>query len=396
MKTTTSIDQAHVYTDLAALQKLKGPGIERHQAIEGVARQFESMMVNLMMKSMRQANSVFAEGNMFHEPASELYQEMLDHQLSLTMTRQKGIGLADMLVKQLTRRESGESVPVLYQTLSDYPRTGQAAPVTGTLSPELEGELSREEVETLGQVAFYAEQMTAQRQENESDGQSLSAGNVVGATGSSALTEIPETFESPEAFIAALMPAAEKVAAEMGVDPRVLLAQSALETGWGQHMIREQDRHSYNLFGIKADQRWEGEVMWTDTTEYRDGVAMKERAGFRAYGSYEESFNDYLRFLRENPRYEEALGLAKNPEMYTQALQDAGYATDPRYADKINRIVKGSWFDGLTTGIEEPMSRDGLQDVERPVPDNGREQNQSEARQDDAQYSGASGGSKRI
>ncbi|OZG73853.1 flagellar rod assembly protein/muramidase FlgJ [Hahella sp. CCB-MM4] len=343
MKTSTPLDQAHVYTDLTALQKLKGPGIDRSQAIEGVARQFESMMVNLMLKSMRQANSVFAEGNMFHEPATEVYQDMLDHQLSLTMTRDKGMGLADMLVKQLTRRESGESVPALYKSLADYPRSQAVMPKLlpsvdqGEESSEL-GSLTEEEVETLEQVAYYAEQLGGSNEVAEAASDNVSdEGGLVSPQS--------EGFESPQDFIATLMPIAQKVAKEMGVDPRVLLAQSALETGWGQHMIQDGEQASFNLFGIKADQRWDGNVVWTNTTEYRDGVAMKERAGFRAYNSYEESFTDYLRFLKGNPRYEEALKLAESPEMYTEALQKAGYATDPQYADKINRIIRSGWFE---------------------------------------------------
>ncbi len=366
MKTSTTLDQAHVYTDLAALQKLKGPGIDRSQAIEGVARQFESMMVNLMLKSMRQANSVFAEGNMFHEPATELYQEMLDHQLSLTMTREKGMGLAEMLVKQLTRRESGESVPALYKSLEDYPRSQAVmskvtVPAGQDFDASEPAELTEEEVGVLEQVAYYAEQLGAVEAATEEISEVKGAPDV-----------LPQSFESPEEFIARLMPVAEKVAAEMGVDPRVLLAQSALETGWGRHMIQDGERVSFNLFGIKADQRWDGDVVWTNTTEYRGGVAMKERAGFRAYNSYEESFADYLQFLKGNPRYEKALNLAKSPELYTEALQKAGYATDPQYAEKINRIINGGWFDAVESDKEtESTSGKGLPagDIEARITD---------------------------
>ena len=97
--------------------------------------------------------------------------------------------------------------------------------------------------------------------------------------------------------------------------------------------------NSFNLFGIKADASWQGPKVWVDTLEYRDGVAVRERAAFRAYGSYEESFADYARFIREQPRYQEALRQAGTPRGYIQALQQAGYATDPNYASKLERVI---------------------------------------------------------
>ena len=355
----TPLDQANVYTDLAALQKLKAPSLDRGQAIEGVAKQFESMMVNLMLKSMRQANEVFAEGNLFHDSGSEFYQDMLDNQMSLTMSQKRGMGLADMLVKQLSRREEGAVTPGLYQSINEYPRNGSVARSSAdkALNPmSSAADLSDEEAELLRDVAFYAEQMGSGRKAAAVGG-SAEVVDQVAATSASESSDFGSAvessvalsasadFSSPEAFIRTLMPAAERVAEKMGVDPRLLLAQSALETGWGRHMIEDKGQPSFNLFGIKADERWSGDVAWTDTTEYRGGVALKERAGFRAYQDFEESFTDYLNFLKTNPRYSEALNVADDPERYTEELQKAGYATDPAYAEKINRIMQGGWFD---------------------------------------------------
>ena len=149
-------------------------------------------------------------------------------------------------------------------------------------------------------------------------------------------------FSSSEAFSQQLYPAARQAASMLGVDPRLLLSQAALETGWGQRMISgNRGENSFNLFGIKADASWQGPKVWVDTLEYRDGVAVRERAAFRAYGSYEESFADYARFIREQPRYQEALRQAGTPRGYIQALQQAGYATDPDYARKVMAIYRG-------------------------------------------------------
>ena len=137
-----------------------------------------------------------------------------------------------------------------------------------------------------------------------------------------------------------LAPYAEKAAERLGVDAKALLAQAALETGWGKAVICHPDgTSSNNLFNIKADGRWDGERVAKQTLEYRQGVAAKEMAQFRSYSSLEESFNDYADFLTGSPRYADALKQGGDSAAYVEALQEAGYATDPAYAEKIKRIM---------------------------------------------------------
>ncbi|KKM66157.1 hypothetical protein LCGC14_1483980, partial [marine sediment metagenome] len=151
---------------------------------------------------------------------------------------------------------------------------------------------------------------------------------------------MPEQFDSPEHFVSTLLPVAEKISADTGIDPKLMVAQAALETGWGRHMIQgDGSQPSYNLFGIKADSRWQGDTVTITTTEFREGVPMKERADFRAYQDYESSFRDYVAFLESNPRYRDVLASADQPDVFARKLQEAGYATDPQYGDKINRIM---------------------------------------------------------
>ena len=139
-----------------------------------------------------------------------------------------------------------------------------------------------------------------------------------------------------------LWPHASEAAARLGLPPEALLAQAALETGWGRHVIRRADGgSSHNLFGIKADGRWQGERASTQTLEYVDGVAVRVRDHFRAYASHADSFNDYVDFLQRNPRYRDALQRTGDAAAYFSALQAAGYATDPAYATKIQRILDG-------------------------------------------------------
>lgn len=150
---------------------------------------------------------------------------------------------------------------------------------------------------------------------------------------------------NPQAFIEDLWPFASKAAEELGVDPEVLLAQSALETGWGQKVITdEQGLSSLNLFGIKADGRWQGDHATVTTLEFRDGVAQQERASFRSYPSRADSMSDYVDFIKNGSRYALALANASDAGSYLNALQQAGYATDPAYARKISGIMSDDAF----------------------------------------------------
>jgi len=150
-----------------------------------------------------------------------------------------------------------------------------------------------------------------------------------------------QSIDSPQEFVRRLYPLAERAAERIGVDPRMLLAQSALETGWGRRMIAKPDGAStHNLFGIKADERWSGARASVNTTEYEDGVVRMEKAAFRSYDSYEDSFNDYVDFLEGNPRYREALDNSHDAESFARHLQEAGYATDPVYARKLTRVMQ--------------------------------------------------------
>ena len=132
------------------------------------------------------------------------------------------------------------------------------------------------------------------------------------------------------------------MAKELGVSPKILVAQSALETGWGQKPILTADgENSHNLFGIKADRRWNGQATSVGTLEYREGIAKKEQANFRVYGSIKESLQDYVQFLKQSPRYQQALESASDPSSFAHSLMDSGYATDPKYAEKIMGIFDG-------------------------------------------------------
>jgi flagellar protein FlgJ len=149
-------------------------------------------------------------------------------------------------------------------------------------------------------------------------------------------------WQSPEQFVADIWPQAQKVASALGVSPALLVAQSALETGWGKHTMKFEDgRNSYNLFGIKAGADWKGAVLNRSSLEYRNGVLHNEFAQFRAYASPADSLADYVNFIHSSPRYRHALEQAGNDQAYIREIQNAGYATDPQYASKVIGILEG-------------------------------------------------------
>jgi flagellar protein FlgJ len=288
-----------VYTDFRGLAELRrranvDSSDDRSGTLREVAQQFEALFVNMMLQSMRDAS--LANG-MLDNDQSEQYQSMFDQQMALELTKGRGLGLADMLVRQLggdvesfVNRSPATAVPLRTQP-------GQPpipVPVLESADPSSSQKLADWRPAT-------------QRQ-----------------------------------FVADLWPHAQQAAKALATEPEVLLAQAALETGWGQHVIpRANGSSSHNLFGIKADPQWTGEHAVVSTIEFDRGVMRREQARFRAYDSPAASFQDYVEFLKENPRYISMLKKPHDAQAYVQALQQSGYATDPEYAAKIIGILNG-------------------------------------------------------
>jgi len=319
-----SLQKAQVYNDFEGLNALKTQArTDKKGALIEVAKQFEGLFLSEMVKSMRKAGDVFAEGNLLNSKQSEFYREMFDDQLSLTLSQKQGTGLAEALVRQLSRQipgmnEEGNPMAAHKSDLNDYDRS---LPVLSKRLPDQVKEVNRV------------------------------AESVSSSAPDPAPEALPERFESPQDFVRQLLPLAERAAESSGINPRVMIAQAALETGWGRHMIKgEADSPSFNLFGIKADQRWSGESVDIATTEFREGVPLSERASFRAYPDYESSFRDYVSFLESNPRYKHVLEAADDPDQFARGLQEAGYATDPDYGEKIRRILNTDTMGVLSMG----------------------------------------------
>ena len=323
-------NMADVYTDFQGLMRLKvEAGKKTPEAIRETARQFEAIFVQSMLKAMRDASP--GEG-MGESNQTEFYRDMHDQQMALHMVKGRGLGIADMLVTSLGGDvDANESQPEPVSDVSSLLQSVRSAFGAGQVQPLI----SRSNT---GSIVPLDDTGSVQALFKSPD---MASSKLVGIKADNADWN-PQT---PEDFIRELLPHARKGAEELGVHPGVLIAQAALETGWGQKVIHHADgRSSFNLFGIKADTSWSGDKVNVATLEYENGIAEKRRAAFRSYDSLESAVSGYVEFLRSNPRYQNALEQAADPKAYLTELKAAGYATDPAYIDKITAIMNGSSF----------------------------------------------------
>ncbi len=325
-----------IYTDVNGLQNLKAGAGDEREKLKQIAQQFEAMMMQMMLKSMRQANAVFAEGNPLGSSEQDFYQEMFDQQIGVSLSGSgRGMGIADALVRQLQSRYPSASDGI---AKADAKRgdEGYAVPARSAI---------RAAVESAAAAGALDESFDAQQFWETLESAALDVADT--RTFPAQTRPLPDFDGTPATFVNALLPLAERVGAQLGVDSRLLLAQAALETGWGQKLITRGDgSSSYNFFNIKASSNWQGDVATVPTVEYRNGVAVRERAAFRAYESPEQSFSDYAQLIANSPRYRQALAQADNPRAYIQALGRAGYATDPSYAEKVLQVMNGRHMSG--------------------------------------------------
>ena len=263
---------ANDFKQFAALRR--GAEANSPATLRAAAKQFESLFTKMMLQSMRKAS--FGDP-LFGSDQGDMYQDMADDQLAVQMSQGKGLGLADMLIRQLSH---GTAV----------------SPAPGSASPDAKA-----------------------------------------------------TPEERAKFVSQLMPQATEAARELGVDPRSLIAQAALETGWGKS---QPGGDSNNFFGVKAGAGWDGASRLASTQEFESGVGSSVDARFRAYGSASESVNDYVHVIRDNPRYAAALNTGDNVQAFAAALQQGGYATDPEYARKLVAVAAQLKLDAPVTSLK--------------------------------------------
>lgn len=330
-----NVDQARIYTDFNGLAKLKQGARENSpEATKEVAKQFESLFLNMVMKSMRQAK--LADG-MLDNQQTAFYQDMYDQQMALQLAGKPGIGLADVIAKQLAPKSKAEDGNKIQ--LGDYlshavgANAQSSMPLSATAAAKAGGRVQPLDESGLNRLQQSLERLEKIQRANEPRWQALESDWLQQGADNA------QASASKASFVNELLPHARQAAKELGVDVNLLLAQAALETGWGQSVIKNtQGDSSFNLFNIKADRGWQGKQARVATLEFDGEVAQKTMAGFRSYDSYKASFDDYVSFIKTNPRYSEALKQTSNPAAYIRELQAAGYATDPHYAEKVMSI----------------------------------------------------------
>jgi len=275
------------------------------EALKGAAKQFEALFMNMMLKSMRDATP---QDGMFDSQQTKMFTSMLDQQMSQNMA-QRGVGLADMLERQLSRTVN-----------KPLPTDADSPPVDIPLARNLS---DMDKAKLFSGIASTYD-MPSQNDKSNQRRNSQRPAHV-------------------EAFQNRLQADADLASQSTGIPAKFMLAQAALETGWGKKEIRARDGSSaHNLFGIKAGSNWTGKVVEASTIEYIKGVPQRRIEKFRAYDSYAEAFRDYANVLRSNPRYEKVLANAQDVHGFAYGLQKAGYATDPRYAEKLTNIINQS------------------------------------------------------
>jgi len=284
---------------LAGLKRAARESSPTAETLKQVASQFEALFMHMMLKSMREAS--FGD-DLFGSEQSNFYRDMYDQQLSMTLAKKQGMGLADVLVRQL----GGDRL------------------------------------------------MTAVTGENGKDSMTQTLDRLRALAPIKNQTSAPDATD-PAVFVQTVWPHAERAAKELGVAPQAIVAVAALETGWGSATIRRPDgRSANNLFGIKADDRWQGDRVIASTSEFEQGKAVTRRESFRAYDSIAASVDDFVRFLKDNPRYGEALTSGPDTQAFVESLGRSGYATDPAYAHKLASILGG---DTLRTALREVAGR---------------------------------------
>ncbi|MFZ4535662.1 flagellar assembly peptidoglycan hydrolase FlgJ [Propionivibrio sp.] len=273
--------------------------------LKQAAQQFEGMLLQMMLKSMRDATP---QDGLMDSDQTRFFTSIMDQQLAQNLSAKGQLGFAKLIEQQLGRTMAG----------------GTTADPASSLE---------------------ALQQTLIAQQAASSAGSMSGAERIRSTPAAVVSSVSSAASTPAGrntdFVNRVWPQAIEAAKATGLPPQFLVAHAALESGWGKSEIRAADGSpSYNLFGVKAGRSWQGPTVEVKTTEYVNGVAQTSREKFRVYGSYAESFNDYANLLKNNSRFSAVLG-QQDGTQFAKSLQQSGYATDPLYADKLSRIING-------------------------------------------------------
>ncbi len=351
------VNQTELFMNMRQFSDLKLEARQNSaQATKAVAQQFEGLFIQMMQKDMRAAATMDKSQ---HSSYMDFYTDMYDKQISQILSKQGGIGIARMMQQQMQQftadgQTSAASngtklpvyrLPVMKNTELPMSDMTYVASNPAVKTHQLKQNIVLDEMTDAGHKVKFDHDIT--EHVNAQIDQTVS---LVGQT-----IEPFFGWQKADSFVQDLWPHAQKAASKLGVSADVLVAQSALETGWGKHAMKKADGSiAFNLFGIKAGNDWVGQSVSQNTLEFRDGIMQQEKAHFRAYDSVSDAVDDYVEFVQSRSRYADALKHGGSDLHYVKGLQKAGYATDPDYARKINNIINSQTFkqavNALATG----------------------------------------------
>jgi flagellar protein FlgJ len=324
--------------DSKGLSSLKSAAHENSpEAIRGVAKQFEAIFLNMMLKSMRDATP--SDGPLDSEQ-SRTFTTMLDQQLTQTIAN-KGVGLAEVLVRQLSKIQPGKT-DLEVKTAennsgvseSDGSIVSSHSGFRGNSTNSTNSSNSNNIINPHMNTSMSSRSLSKLSHYNLNGYTSVDTGGAYSSEPGHTMQQMMLEFRKR------MEPYAEKISAKTGIPAIFMMAQAALESGWGRSEIKYQNgANSHNLFGIKATGNWEGRSVDAPTSEYVDGEKVMRVEKFRAYNSYAESFKDFTDLIRSNPRYAKVLRNLNDPVSYAQAMGKSGYATDPLYGKKLQSVI---------------------------------------------------------
>lgn len=351
---TANFAQSRNFLELNGLnairqQSKETDGESKQAALQEAAQQFEAIFMQMLLKSMRQAQDVLESDSPFNSQSTKFYRDMSDQQMAVELSSNGSLGLTDLIVRQLGGEDSNFTPRTVLRNDGNLEQINKVNESVGEIKNISTGKENPFTAEKKVLSTVKADTLALNSSVNIPYSNSLNTTAFVSPIKpTNTLVDKEQSvnfstpiFTEPKDFVTALIEPAKSVQEKLGVPFQVVIAQAALETGWGQKIIKDQQgSSSNNLFNIKADSRWDGAHIQKDTLEFEFGAMVKKSAPFRAYQSLDESVNDYVNFLTNNDRYQNALQNSGNVEHFLQGLQKAGYATDPEYANKIMATLR--------------------------------------------------------
>ncbi len=314
--------------DVQGLHQLSRQSLSQNAALKQAAEQFEAIFVRQLLGSMRKVNDLFKQDSIFDSQTTDFYQNMWDDQISSNLSGGSSGGISDLLVQQLGG------------VAAQHPLKPESVNTVRNIETKIDKKINFIQRTTIPGSANYQNEKINSAVSFDQTLSPETIDKLLPQTVEKVARPEPQKFSSPQDFIDFMKPLAIKASEVLGIKPQFIVAQSALETGWGKFIIQSKIHgNSRNLFNIKDKNDWHGKTAVKTSVEF-DGVNLtQQQATFRVYDSFKQSLDDFMKFIQSDQRYQPLLENGQDSQAYLDHLQKSGYATDPEYASKISRIL---------------------------------------------------------